>query len=475
MKKSRRDFLKATGLAALSAGIFSSSKVNLFPKVFSRNSNRPNIIFLFSDDHTRFNLGCYGDRGINTPNLDTMAKDGIIFNRAYVASPQCSPSRAAILTGRYPHTVGASRLHANALPEFIDIVRLFKNGGYYTGAYRKVHQDIIQNNFDFYGNDLEPLRTFFNRRPKNKPFFLWFGSRDPHRPYGPNAFTPAHRPEEVTVPEFLPDTPKVRQDLAYYYDEIARFDKDCGIILELLGEYNLTGNTMVVMSGDNGMPFPRAKGTLYEAGVNVPLIIRWPGVIKGGSISNELVSLIDLPATWLDIAGISVPQEFEGISLAPYLKNEMQYVPREYVFFERNWHDDWVPQRGCVTDKYKMIINYRPEVPYLPSLDLYESDSFIEIMRLGDAGGLDGNLRWYLNTTTPILELYDIDSDRGEWNNLAENPNYKDIRDKLVEEISKWMFDTTDFLPPFKGSFPAGYPQYANINPINAGITWPKK
>ena len=475
LKKSRRDFLKATGIAALSAGFFSSSKINVFPQAFRQKSNRPNIVFLFSDDHTRDHMGCYGDKGIKTPNLDNMANEGIKFNRAYVASPQCSPSRASVLTGRFPHTVGASRLHSNALPEFTDIVRIFKSNGYYTGAYRKVHQDIIQKNFDFYGDDDEPLRTFFTERPKSKPFFLWFGSRDPHRPYGQGAFSPAHRPEDVTVPQFLPDTPKVRQDLAYYYDEIARFDKDCGIILELLDEYNLAQNTMVVMSGDNGMPFPRAKGTLYEPGVNVPLIIKWPGVIKGGSISNELISLIDLPATWLDIAGINIPQEFEGISLKPYLSNEIQYIPRGYTFFERNWHDNWVPQRGCVTDKYKMIINYRPEAAYLPSLDLYESDSFAEIMRLGDAGTLQGNLRWYMNTSTPIYELYDLERDHGEWQNLADNPNYKNIQDELLEAISTWMFETTDFLPPMKGSFPADYPQYANINPLNAGITWPNK
>lgn len=475
LKKSRRDFLKATGIAALSAGIFSNSRVNVFPQVFKQKSNRPNIVFLLSDDHTKFNVGCYGDKGVKTPNLDSIASDGIIFNRAYVASPQCSPSRASILTGRFPHTVGASRLHANALPEFIDIVTIFKNNGYFTGAYRKVHQDLIQKHFDFYGDDNEPLRTFFSELPKNKPFFLWFGSRDPHRPYSPGEFNPPHKPEEVTVPEFLPDTPKVRQDLAYYYDEISRFDKDCGTILNLLNEYGLDKNTMVVMTGDNGMPFPRAKGTLYEPGVNVPLIIKWPSVVKGGSTSDELVSLIDLPATWLDIAGIVVPKEFEGISLKPYLSSEMQYIPREYLFFERNWHDDWVPQRGCVTDKYKMIINYRPEVPYLPSLDLYESDSFVEIMRLGDAGKLEGNLNWYLNTSMPLYELYNLEYDKGEWQNLADRQDYKQVQSELLEVISKWMFDTTDFLPPMKGSFPADYPQYANINPLNAGITWPKK
>jgi arylsulfatase A-like enzyme len=296
-----------------------------------------------------------------------------------------------------------------------------------------VHQDLIQKHFDFYGDDNEPLRTFFSELPKNKPFFLWFGSRDPHRPYGPGAFTPAHRLEDVTVPQFLPDTLKVRQDQAYYYDEIARFDKECGVILSLLEESGLSGNTMVVMSGDNGMPFPRAKGTLYEPGVNVPLIIKWPGIIKEGTVSNELISLMDLPATWLDIAGITIPKEFEGISLKLYFRNEMKYIPRDYVFFERNWHDNWLPLRGCVTNKYKMIINYRPEIPYLPSLDLYESDSFIEIMRLGNAGELQGNLNWYLNTTTPILELYDIENDSGEWHNLANGPNNEGIREKLLE------------------------------------------
>ena len=473
MTGSRRDFLKSTGLFALLAGTTGVLNSNVFSQTTGKSTDKPNIVFLLSDDHSVPDMGCYGNRAVTTPNLDNLARQGMRFNKCYVACPQCSPSRASILTGRPPHTTGASKLHAPALPEFIDIIELFKKANYYTAAYRKVHQDLIQKKFDAYYNDNEPLTTFFSNRPKNKPFFLWFGSREPHRPYGPGKFSPPHKPEDVIVPNYLPDTPKVRQDLAYYYDGIAKFDKDCGQILDLLQKNGLFNNTIVVVSGDNGLPFPRAKASLYEAGVNVPLLIRWPGRVMANTVSNELVSFYDFPATWLELAGIKIPETFEGISLVPYLTGQTNYIPRDYAFIERNWHDTWVPMRGLVTDNYKLIINYRTERGYTPSLDLYESDSFQEIMRLGKSGELSGNLEWYLNKKTPLFELYDLKKDPGEWNNVADNPSYKTIRDELLEAVSKWMFETNDFLPPIIGSFPADYPQYAGLIPIDAGINWP--
>ena len=462
--QSRREFLKTTGYvfgAATFLGIIRSCE--------RKDTRRlPNLVFLFSDDHSVPDLGCYGNQHIHTPNLDNMAAQGIRFNRAYVSSSQCSPSRASILTGRAPHDVHASRLHSAVPPYEINLVQLLKDKGYHTGAYRKVHQPNIQNDFDFYGGHGERLTRFFDTRPEHQPFFLWFGSTDPHRSYEPGAFEPPHDPNALMVPEFLPDTPEVRQDLAYYYDEIARFDQECGEILELLERHNLTENTLVVMAGDNGLPFPRAKATLYEAGINVPLLIRWPGRVRPEQVTEELVSLTDLTATWLEAAGVRIPEIMQSRSLVPLITGN-DYQSRQYIFAERNWHDNWDPMRCAVGQRYKLIQNYRPEMRYIPSLDLQNSPSYAVIQSLEEQGNLPDRLSWYTMDSRPQVEFYNLDNDPGEWNNLAQSSEHEDPVIQYQEALSRWMEETHDFLPPPRGAFPGGPDSELNktINPVN--------
>ncbi len=425
----------------------------------------PNIVFLFSDDQTAADLGCYGNKAVRTPNLDKLAAEGVRFTRAYVASPQCSPSRGALLTGRVPHTTGSSRLHVDVLPEFPSVVEALKKQGYFTGAYRKVHQKGIEQQFDFKGD--KDLTTFFSQRPRNKPFFLWFGSTDPHRPYKPGAVNPPHDPKNVRVPGFLADTPGTRQDLAYYYDYITRFDQDCGQILALLEKQGLTGNTIIVVSSDNGMPFPRAKGTLYEAGVNVPLLIKWPGQVKAGRVATDIVSLMDLPVTWLEAAGAPLLPRMTGKSLVPYLKGGTQPL-HEYVFTERNWHDNWEPGRAVISKKYKLIHNFRPEVAPMPTLDRLTSPAFQAIDSLHKMGGLAPRLKqWYFGAPRPVVELYDLEKDPGEWHNLAADPAYKQVVLDYQKILGDWMNQTHDFLPAPRNSFP-GYHYNDAYEPLNA-------
>jgi N-sulfoglucosamine sulfohydrolase len=433
------------------------------PSAENTTEKLPNIVFLFSDDHSVPDLGCYGNPVIHTPNLDKMAADGLRFTRAYVTSPQCSPSRASIFTGHTPHYVGASRLHANVPSSVPSIVELLQQNGYYTGAYRKVHQKYIQERFNAYYDKGVALSTFFDERPKDQPFFLWFGSIDPHRKYQDGAFDPPHNPADVIVPDYLPDTPEVRKDLAHYYDEVARFDKECGEILTLLERDGLTDNTMVVMSGDNGLPFPRAKGTCYEAGIKVPLLIKWPGKIAPGGVTDELVSLLDLTSTWLEAAQTVYPA-MESQSLLGLLTGE-QYNSRDVIFSERNWHDNWDPIRTVVGPRYKLIQNYRPEMPYRPSLDILDSPSWESITWLQKTSGLRGKLTWYNNPNRPQVEFYDLQEDPGEWNNLADEPAFKGLVTEHQKVLSDWIRVTNDFLPPVHGAFPpAG--RYKDVNPL---------
>ncbi len=426
----------------------------------------PNIVFLFSDDQSSPDLGAYGNSAIQTPNLDRLADEGMVFRRGYVTSSQCSPSRASILTGQSPHVVGASRLHIDAQPRYESLIEKLNEQGYYTGAFRKVHQSEIQEQFDFYGDGDADFSSFFESLPENQPFFLWFGTTDPHRGYNLDEYEYQHNPGDVIVPEYLPDTEEVRKDIANYYNEITRFDTESGEILNLLEERGSSENTMVVVSSDNGMPFPRAKATLYEAGVRVPLIIKWPDRIEPGS-TDELVSLVDLPATWLDAAGAEIPEGIGGKSLLPFFEdNETDH--REYIFAERNWHDNWDPMRAVIGDRYKLIQNYRPEVGYIPSLDIINSPSYQEIQRLEEEGELSGNLSWYQQASRPQVEFYDLQNDPNEWNNLAEEAGYDSLINEYQQILSEWMNETHDFLPAPKGSFPEGSNLNEMYDPLNA-------
>jgi N-sulfoglucosamine sulfohydrolase len=419
---------------------------------------RPNLLFLVSDDHSDPDLGCYGNTAVTSPNLDALAGRGIRFTRAYVSSPQCSPSRSAIVTGRTPHATGTSRLHA-PLRGHPTVVQALRDAGYYTGAYRKVHLgDEVEGQFDFRGDNDEPFATFFDRRPADRPFFLHVGFDDPHRPYEPGAFAPPHDPARVVVPSFLPDTPEVRRDLAMYYDEIARMDAEVGELLALLERHGLTENTLVVFAGDNGMPFPGAKGSLHEPGVRVPLIAAWPGQIAQAQVSDQLVSLVDLAPTWLDAAGLSAlaaPQE--GRSLLPLARGESPPA-RAAVFSERNWHDNLDQARAAHGPRYKLIYNYLHQQPYRPTLDLEESPSWQSLLALRKSKRLSPHHRQrYFEKSRPVMELYDLERDPDEKNNLASSKEHAAVLQEMQELLTRWMRETNDHLPPPLGEYPASH------------------
>jgi arylsulfatase A-like enzyme len=414
----------------------------------------PNILFIISDDHSAAYLGCYGDPHIRTPHLDRLAASGIRFDRAYVVSPQCSPSRTALMSGRTPHAVGGSRLHATYRPELPGVVDALQSRGYFTGAFRKVHLGAaFEKRFDHYGG----LAEFFGKSPASRPFFLWAGFTEPHRPYGPKTAPRLHDPAKVRVPPFLPDTAAVREDLAFYYDSIAKLDAQCGELLDLLERKGLSGNTAVFFMGDNGMPYPRAKATLYQPGICVPLLVRWPGRVKPGAVSRELVSSLDLPATWLDIAGAKPLSAMEGQSLLPVMDGR-PHPAREFVFTERNWHDTWDPMRGVISQRYSLIVNYRPEVSYRGSLDHvngpeWNNQAGFRVWNSIAAEHKAGRLRPELSRSLfgkprSLYELYDLQNDPAELRNLAEDPAHQETLARMRAALTRWMNETNDFLPP---------------------------
>jgi N-sulfoglucosamine sulfohydrolase len=434
MKLSRRSFGQL-GLAAAAPGLAQQP-----------SAGPPNLLFLFSDDHTWNDLGCYGNSAVQTPNLDRMASEGMRFNHCYVSSPQCSPNRSSIFTGCAPHTTSTSRLHTPMPPWEPTFLEPLKERGYFTGAFRKVHQGPeFDKRWDFYGGNA-PFEKFFDAAPSGRPFFLHSGFTDPHRPYKPGAFSPPHDPAKVIVPPYLPDLPEVRQDIAHYYDFIARMDAECGHIFRILKERGLDQNTLTIFTGDNGMPFPRAKGSCYDPGIRVPMIARWPGQIAPGAVRDELISHVDLPSTWLEAASLPIPAKMQGKSFLNLLQGR-SYQPRTEIFAERNWHNNFDPQRAIRTDRYKLILNAAPHFPYRPAWDLRDSPTWQAI--LGQVGRrATPEIARLMAPTRAAAEFYDLRDDPNEFNNLIESPAQADMMTDLRTRLGWWMRQTYDFLPP---------------------------
>ncbi len=433
---SRRGILQAAGAASAAAQAPAGAP--------------PNIVFLISDDHSFPDLGCYGNSVVRTPNLDRMAREGMRFDRCFVSSPQCSPNRSSILTGCTPHTTSTSRLHTPMPPWEQTFLEPLKERGYFTGAFRKVHQGPeFDKRWEYYGANAK-FETFFDKLPAGRPFFLHMGFTDPHRPYRDGAVSPPHDPARVAVRPFLPDTEATRKDLAWYHDSISRMDADCGRLFDLLRARGLDQNTLAVFTGDNGMPFPRAKGTCYDPGIHVPLLAWWPGRIAPESMKRELIAHVDLPVTWLDAAGIAKPAKMQGRSFLPLATGRGSYAERDAVFAERNWHDNFDPIRAIRTQRHKLIFNAAPHFPYRPAWDLEASISWKSILDESRRGRLNADQRLMMAPNRPMLELYDLTADPHEFHNLATSREHRDLFEDLQRRLSRWMGDTYDFLPPGK-------------------------
>jgi len=433
------------------------------PAVARAQARAPNLVFLISDDHSHHDLGCYGNSVVHTPNLDRMAREGMRFENCFVTSPQCSPNRSSIFTGCAPHTTATSRLHTPLPPWEATFLEPLKQRGYFVGAFRKVHQGKeFDRRWDFYGDRQTPFERFFDAAPAGRPFFLHVGFTDPHRPYRPGFFSPPHDPAKIRVPRFLPDTPEVRQDLAHYLDAIARMDGECGQIFELLRARGLAENTLVIFTGDNGMPFPRAKGTCYDPGIRVPLLAWWGGRIAAGAVRRELIAHVDLPVTWLEAAGLEKPRKMQGRGFLDLLLGK-PHQPRTEVCSERNWHDNFDPIRSVRTERYKLIFNAAPHFPYRPAWDLADSPTWKAYQLAARQGKLEAHHRPLLDPARPVLELYDLQNDPDEFHNLATSPAHREVFEDLKRRLSNWMHDTYDYLPP-------AYPRPGEP----AGRNWPE-
>jgi len=406
----------------------------------------PNILVFVADDAGWKDFGAYGNEVVHTPSIDALARSGIRFNHAVLTSSQCSPSRISMLTGKYPHQTGAEDLHMPIPKGQTFVTTLLHDAGYVTGHNSKTHFGPNGDaQFDWYSPALEDFSQFLDFSA-DRSFFFWVGFNDPHRPYYRDSVTTWHQPNAVSVPAHLVDTQETRADLADYYDEISRMDSVIGSYMDELEQRRLVEKTVVVFLSDNGAPFPREKGTLYDAGVRTPLIVAWPDSVAPGFVVNDLVSSIDLAPTFLDLAGLPADNAMAGSSLVPAMFFQKKPT-REFAFSERNWHNCDEHMRSVTSQRYKLIENAYVELPHCSPSDITRSPSWQALADRRDADTLTPVQRLLFQVPRARYELYDLELDPNEYRNVAGNPDYAQVLNDLVNELERWKAATNDFPP----------------------------
>ena len=425
-------------------------------------SERPNILLIVSEDNGP-ELGCYGDPFVKTPVLDELAEEGVRFQNAYVPQAGCSQSRAAILTGLYPHQNGQIglatwkfRMYREDTP---NIVRSLKQAGYRTGIIGKLHinpasafpfdmQEIPSANFSRkkLGDYARHAEDFFNAG--GTPFFLSVNYPDAHRPFIKQArglpTEPLTGDDVKPLPYFGIDTPRLRSDTADYYNCMNRLDSLIGDVLEALDRSGKADETLVIYLGDHGADLLRGKRTSYEGGVRIPLIIRWPGKATAKQVRNALVSTLDLMPTLLTVANAERVANLPGLSLLPLLRGETTQW-RRFLFTEFHLHSahNFYPQRTVRNDRYKLIHNLMPgetNPGYAFTLKRFFSD-LPKSIESAPAHIRDSYERM---KTPPEFELYDLQTDSHEFRNLADDAKHAATLAELTTALADWRVRTHD-------------------------------
>ena len=417
----------------------------------SKDSKQPNFIVFIADDAAWDDSGAYGNTAIKTPNIDKMAEEGMLFANAMLTTSSCSPSRCSIMTGLYPHSTEAQELHMKLPADKVMFAGELQKAGYYTAAAGKWHIGPNRSEFDtiYHKTSKSGCEHFvesIRNRPKDKPFFLWLASNDPHRVYFPNTIPEPHDPEEVIVPPFLHDNDSTRKDLALYYDEISRMDSFIGKVMAELKKQGEDENTIVIYMTDNGRPFPRCKTRMYNSGIKTPFIVRWPEKIKAGTVSESMVSSIDIAPTFVELAGGKIPEVFQGESFAKILE-DVDYESRKYTFSEHNWHDYQSHERQVRSKKYLYVRNAFPELTASPPADAVRSITYQEMIRLKNEGKLTEEQMDSFIAPRSAEELFDVEKDPYQMNNVADDPAYAEALAEMRNALDKWIIDTDDKMP----------------------------
>lgn len=441
----------------------------------------PNILFILSDDHSYPFLSTYGSPNVKTPILDQLAADGMKFHRFFTGAPQCVPSRATLMTGRSAVAARMTRFSSPLPRDEITLPELLRDkGGYYTGICgRSFHLDgsakagpsesvFKEHQLKTFSDRVDFLNTspdnevasqfvaFLDKKPADKPFFMWANFSDPHHAWNaPSEFRPD--PASLELPAHWPDLPGMREQVADYCSEINRVDKTVAGVLDVLKQRGLMDKTLIIFCGDNGAALPHGKGSLYDPGSNVPFLVRWPGVVRAGGDSRALISGEDLAPTLLAAAGIASGAKMSGVSFLPLLKGEA-YTPRKYIFVERGPHGSspvavdmtnagYDLSRAVRSDRYKFIYNCTPWIPYSP-VDSAGGQAWKQMQAANAEGKLPHGLRaTYFTSPRQVYELYDLEADPSELNNLSQKPEFAAVERELRQAMAEKMILDFDYLP----------------------------
>lgn len=407
---------------------------------------QPNILLVTAHDIGR-HLGCYGVNEVHTPNLDRLAADGVRFAQAFCTAPQCSPSRSSLFTGRYPHSNGVMGLtHSYFAWDLHDdeqhLAALLGAAGWATAGAGVIHETahperagfdrLLCGQIDNAFKLNEVVTTYLREeRPQDQPFYLQVGYFEPHRAevlFGTGPDTE----HGIYIPPYLQDETSARHSLAHFQGAIRQMDTAFGELLAVLDDEGLAENTLVIFTADHGIPYPRAKCSLYDAGLSVALIMRWGGGPWGaGRVIDALVSNIDVTPTLLDLLGVAGPDTIQGRSYLPLLKGDTD-AARADIFGEMTFHDYTDPRRCIRTAQHKLIVNFSASYSFM-----------------------DPSQQWRPHTITVYppnptysyhepVELYDLRADPLEQWNLALNVDYSAVRDDLLARLYAWMQETND-------------------------------
>ena len=413
----------------------------------------PNFVILIADDMSWDDIGAYGNSTVQTPNIDRLSAAGLRFDNAFLTTSSCSASRASILTGRYPHSNGLAHLH-QWLPEGENTLGLLlREGGYYTAAVGKWH--IGPNALDQFsiaindkadpatGRWLEVLRG----RPPDQPFFLWLASRDPHRPHPADGATlpVKYDPATIAIPAGFADGPRTRQDLAGYFGEVTRFDRDVGQVVQELERQGLLENTLVIVMSDNGRPFHGGKTTLYDDGIKTPFVLHWPAGLAQAGTRQQLISMVDLAPTLLELAGLAIPGNMQGLSFAGALQDPF-YRTRDYIFAERNWHTSDAHERVVRSLDFLYKENQFPTEGECRASVYGQTRVFVEFATAhGPAAGEEPAAGCFA-PVRPKRELFAAHTPVNILSpDLSGAPEHREVLERMSAVLAEWRRQTGDF------------------------------
>ncbi|MBX2852142.1 MAG: sulfatase [Phycisphaeraceae bacterium] len=446
-------------------------------------ASRPNILFCMADDWGWPHAGAYGDKTISTPNFDRLAHEGILFQQAYAPSPSCTPCRNSLITGKHIWELGSGANLWSTLPvEHESFIHMLRDSGYFTGrsSHKQWGPGNIQSWEEHHGDhpatqQVKKIGPFLDqyeakRTADDQPFFYWLAHHDPHRGYRKGQHKNSNiDPDKVQMFEHFPNVAEVREDVADYYFAIQRWDKLVGTAIAEIEKRGLLENTIIIMTGDHGMPFPRAKANLYDSGTRVPLAIRWGAKIKPGKEIDAFVSLGDFAPTLLEIAGVNVPDNMTMKSFASLLtKNQAgpsHLESRQDIILGRERHTPsqslesmvGYPSRGLRTKELLYIRNYEPDRwpigMFEPSADgksniwLSDCDGGPTKTYIIDNHDRDEEHRRAFKLCfdkRPAEELYDVVKDPEQLHNVAKDPAYADAIKQMRKRLQERLIETND-------------------------------